>query len=184
MSQHIPEKAKRTSQIRMACIACVGLVILSVSLAHAGDNKACGLLRPAEIESALGTKVTSWNSSPLPETMPGSAGNNNAEMCSASTSNATLLLRLAKKTGATGREAKGIAIARQMGAKVEVKTSGPITCSSMIPPGNLAQYGFNTTCSVTKGEQVAAIEVTVKSEKEMVPMDKLRPLAETMATRF
>ena len=70
------------------------------------------------------------------------------------------------------------------GGKVEVKTFGQVTCSTMVPPPNLAQYGYNTTCSVLKGETVVAIEVTAKSQKDMVPMEKLRPVAEKMATRI
>ena len=54
----------------------------------------------------------------------------------------------------------------------------------MIPPKNLEQYGFNTTCSVVKGSEVAAIELTAKARKDLVPIEKLRPLAETMASRM
>jgi hypothetical protein len=71
-----------------------------------------------------------------------------------------------------------------MGGQVDVKTFGSITCSTLIPPKNLEQYGFNTTCSVVKGEQVAAVEVTTQSRQDMVPIEKLRPLAEKMAGRF
>ncbi len=72
-----------------------------------------------------------------------------------------------------------------MGAQVEMKNFGPITCSALVPPANLAaQIPFNTTCTVTKGELVAGIEVTAKSQKDMVSIDKLRPLAEKIAQRF
>jgi hypothetical protein len=71
-----------------------------------------------------------------------------------------------------------------MGATVEVKTFGPITCSTMVPPANMNQYGYNTTCSVIKGDAVAAVEVGARFRKDMVPIDKLRPLAEKLATRF
>jgi hypothetical protein len=104
--------------------------------------------------------------------------------CSTTTSVANILLRLAKKTGVQGREAQGIDNLRKMGGQVEVKTFGPITCSYLIPPKGLEQIGFNTTCSIQKGDQVAAIEVTTKSAKDMVPIDKLQPLAEKMAPHF
>ena len=46
------------------------------------------------------------------------------------------------------------------------------------------QYGFNTTCSIVKNDMVAAIEVQTKMQKDMVPIEKLQPLAEKMASRF
>ena len=70
------------------------------------------------------------------------------------------------------------------GIQVDVQTFGPITCSTMIPPENLAMYGYNTTCSVTKGTSVAAVEVTVKSKGDMVPVERLKPIAEKMAGRL
>jgi hypothetical protein len=37
---------------------------------------------------------------------------------------------------------------------------------------------------VTKDKSLAAIEITVREKKDAVPIDKLRPLAEKMATRL
>jgi hypothetical protein len=80
-----------------------------------------------------------------------------------------------------GTEKKGIEMAKQMGIQVDVKTFGPITCSTMVPPANLVQHGFNTTCTVSKATAVAGIEVQAKSQKDMVSIEQLRPLAEKMA---
>ena len=71
-----------------------------------------------------------------------------------------------------------------MGIKLESKTSGPITCVTMIPPPNLAQAGFGTTCTVKKPPMFAVIEVSVNNEKDMVPLERLRGVAEKMAGRF
>jgi hypothetical protein len=54
----------------------------------------------------------------------------------------------------------------------------------MIPAKSMEAYGFNTTCSVLKGGQVGAVEVTAKSRKDMVPIERLRPLAEKIAGRL
>jgi hypothetical protein len=81
-------------------------------------------------------------------------------------------------------EKKGIELAKQMGIQVDVKTFGPITCSTMVPPANLAQHGFNTTCTVSKPTAVAGGEVTAKSQQDMVSIERLHPLAEKMASRF
>ena len=101
----------------------------------------------------------------------------------------TVLLRLVTgldpgRDRAGGIEKQGVEIAKQKGVQVDVKTFGPITCSTMVPPANLAQYGFNTTCTVNQSTAVAGVEVTAKSLQEMVSIERLHPLAEKMASRF
>jgi hypothetical protein len=150
-------------------------VLWSVPLPAAGANKACGLLTPSELETVLGAKVTLSG---------GNAGN--VELCTGRTPTVTVMLRVFKRTndpsGAT--EKAGIEAARQTGAQVDVKTFGPITCSAVVPPAKLAQYGFNTTCSVRRAPMFAVIELTATSQKDAVPIEKLHALAEKMAGRF
>jgi len=146
----------------------------------ADGNKACGLLTPAELEAVLGAKVTLRGGGPM------AAG---VALCTGQTSTATLMLRLATgldpgRDRSGGTEMKGIEIVKKMGAQVEVKTFGPMTCSTVVPPASLAQYGFNTTCTVGKATAVAGIEVQAKSQKDMVSIERLRPLAEKMTSRF
>ena len=106
-------------------------------------------------------------------------------MCMGQVPTARVLLRLAPGPAGDGSaERAGIDAARQMGAEVEVKTFGPITCSTMVPPPSLAEHGFNTTCTVRKANAVAGVEVTAKTRKEMLSIEKLRPLAELMVSRF
>jgi len=134
-------------------------------------GKACALLTQAEIETALGTT--------LPKLTP------SGPFCMAKGSTVSVTVRLAKQTGAPGNEEKGLEMMKQMGVQVEVKKFGPITCSTLTPPANLAaQFGFNTTCSVIKQGTVAAIEVAAPSRQNMAPIEKLRPLAEKMAGRL
>jgi hypothetical protein len=141
------------------------------------QNRACNLATTDELQSVLGAKVTAFKGT--------SVSGSNAELCTGETPTATVLLRLAKRSPqGTGKEAKGAAMMKKMGGKVEVKTFGPITCSTLIPPPNLTQIGFNTTCSVEKNAEVAAIEVTAKDQKDMIAMEKLLVLAEKMAGRF
>jgi hypothetical protein len=153
------------------------LIVLLGSLpGFAEENKACGLATPAELESVLGSKVGTLRASSLP------AGD--AQMCSGGTPQAQVLLRLARrKAGSEGKEAKGALIAKQMGAQVDVKTFGLVTCSTFIPPESM-RAGYNTTCTVKKGDMVAGIEITVKTRAAMVTIDKLRPIAEKMPSRF
>jgi hypothetical protein len=163
----------RTSQIAALAIITVAHLSLFPARARAdGDSKACGLLTSAEVEAALGAKVSNFT--------VGAGG-----FCYASAPTVTVMVRVAKKSAASGREAKGIEMAKQMGARVDVQKFGATTCSTLVPPANLVQaMGFNTTCSIDKGDSVAAVEVTAKSQANMVSIEKLRPLAEKMTARF
>ena len=163
--------------------AAVAALLLATSVAamavpgKAADNKACQLLTAAELEPVTG-KLTSFNST---------LDTPDAQMCTARGQKGTVMLRWArkkpgKKPGIS--EARVAEAAKEMGAKVEVKTFGPITCSTFIPPKGMTLVGPNTTCSVTRENQVAAVEITVNKQKDMVSIEKLRPLAKKLATRF
>jgi hypothetical protein len=139
--------------------------------------RACGMLTPAEFETGIGLKVTGL--APAPGAVAG------AEICNGEAPVGAVMLRLAKKSpGADEKAAKGLEMARKMGAQVEVKISDGATCSTIVPPSALAQYGFNTTCSLEGGGQVAAVEVTARAAKDQVPMERLRALALKMKGRF
>jgi hypothetical protein len=139
----------------------------------AETNRACGLATAAELEAALGGKVSALTGGP------------GSPFCSAATPTVTVMLRVAKKTGRSpAAAAQGLALMKQMGAQVDVKTYGPITCSSIVPPKGKEAYGFNTTCSVDKATEVAAVEVTAKVQRDMVPIEKLHAVAEKIAGRF
>jgi hypothetical protein len=141
----------------------------------ADANKACALVTPAELEAALGEKVT----------LKPQSGTGSVAMCTGTSPKANVLLRVAAKREGSGDAAKaGVEMMRKQGYQVDVKMFGPITCSTMEPPANLAGHGFNTTCSVTKGTLVAAIEVTAKAKADVIPIERLKPVAEKMAGRF
>lgn len=176
MAQQIRKTGKWLSEVVLT-----GTLMVALATQAAAANKACELLTASELQTALGATVTLKG-----DGAPGAAG---LELCRGETPTAVVLLRLATglnpgrdRSGATERA--GIEAAKKRGAQVDVKIFGPITCSTIVPPANLAQYGFNTTCAVTKPTAVAAIEVTAKSQKDMVAIDKLRVLAEKMAGRF
>ena len=165
---------------RILMVGSIGLVMTLFS-AHANAaeaNQACGLATPAEIESALGSSIVL---NPM--------GGGKAEFCTGQVPNAKVVLRLASgldpgrdRSGA--KEKAGLEMMKKMGAQVEVKSLGPIVCSTVVPPAGKEQMGYNTTCTVSKDTAVAGIEVTAKSQKDMVSIERLRPLAEKMAGRF
>lgn len=155
--------------------------------AHTTD--ACGLLTPAEVEAATGLKVEALST---PGAAPGGL------FCMGQAPTATVTLRIgnkpaaskggASKGGASASNADGtqaLEVVRRMGAVVERKSFGRITCTTLMPPPNMAaQLSYSTTCGVTKGTLVAAIEVAAKAQKDMIPIEKLRPLAKKMGTRL
>lgn len=142
------------------------------------ENKACTLATPAELKSALGLKI--------PTLQEQKSGSDDESICTGHTSGGvTVILRLAKRSNAIGEtEATGAKVAKNLGFEVETKTFGPVTCSTMKPGPRIASYGLNTTCSVLKNGQVAAIEVIAVNPRDTVSIDKLRPLAEKMGERF
>jgi hypothetical protein len=162
---------------QLLSVAFIGVLTLCVPGGARADGKACALASPAELQALLGTTVSGLS----PMGMPGAA----TSICMGNTPSASVMLRLAPRLNrGSATEAAGIAIVKKMGAQVEVKTVGAITCSTIIPPASLADRGFNTTCSIAKSTQVGAIEITAKSQKDMVTMDRLRQLAEKIAGRF
>jgi len=135
---------------------------------------ACYLVTSGELESLLGAKITSGLTTHDSDT---------THFCSGSTAKATFTLRMAKQRASSAdAAAEGVKLMRQMGAQVDVKTFGPITCSTIIPPNE--KGSFNTTCSVVKNGQVGAIEIAVKKRGDMIPIEKLKPIAEKMQTRM
>jgi len=153
------------------------LVTLFVpALLTAADNNACKLLTATELEPVVGGKLSAFKGESY----------SSADVCTATSDNAKVLLRWfrGKKDSSPDAAAKGLEIAKKMGATVDVKTFGPIVCSTIIPPKGQEFSGFSTTCSVSKAANVAAVAITVKARRDMVSIDKLHPLAEKMAGRF
>ena len=152
----------------LASIACAS------SLAALGQGKACALATPAELETVLGTKATL-----NPATMGGT------DACSAKAGATAVVMRLIQRTGEPPSEKTrqaGVEAVKKMGATVETKTFGPIYCMAITPSAQMAAHGYTTTCTVSKHPMYAVIEV--KTEKQGMPMDKLRPIAEKMSSRF
>ena len=145
-------------------------------VAQTSPGKACGLVTESEIQSVLGAKVTLKN---------GAIGD--VQTCNGEAPTATMTIRLFRRTGdpSGAKEKAGIEAIKKMGAQVDVKSSGGTTCMTTVPPANMAQYGLSTSCTVTnKAPMFAIIEIQAKTQKDMASMEKLRSVAEKMATRF
>ncbi len=146
------------------------------------NANACSLATTDELRAALGAKMVGLllSADDLRAALGYPGG---VSTCSGDTPAAAIGLRLTTGSGPEGAEAAGIEAAKKMGAQVEVKTDGPITCWTTIP-ANLAQLGFKTTCSVSKNGSVAAIEVIAWSRQDMVSIERLRSVAKKMTGRF
>jgi len=173
----------RTFSRWMAVAVCAGTITAMVpaTVEAADDRKVCELLTASELESLFGAKVVLKSDGRVP--------GGKTVVCTGQAPTAAVMVRLVTgldqgRDRSGSKEMKGIEVAKQMGAQVDVKTFGPITCSTIIPSESLAAHGFNTTCTVSKETAVAGIEVQTKSQKDMISIDRLRPLAEKMAGRF
>ena len=157
------------ARIRAASLASI---LCAVSCAALGQGKACALATPAELE-VLGGKATM---------SPGTMGT--VDVCNGKAGTTNVLIRLLKRSGDAPKsnEHPGVEAVKKMGATVETRTFGPIFCMAVTPNAQMAAYGFTTTCTVSKHPMYAVIEV--KTEKQGMPIDKLRPIAEKMSSRF
>ena len=174
-------RVRGSGLIAVMCAAIVTVSVQGTSAATGDNNKACGLLRASEIESILGAKVALNGSA----TMPGGT----TQICTGQASNARIMLRLVTgsdpgRDRSGGKEKAALEIVKQMGGQVEVKTFGPIVCSTLEPPVSKQQMGYNTTCTVSKDTAMAGIEVTASNKQAMLPIERLRPLVEKMMGRF
>jgi hypothetical protein len=146
-----------------------------VPASHAAD--ACALLKPAEIGAALGGKAGAFAPSAA---APG------ASFCRGQVGKFSVLVRIGtRKPGDTGeKEKKGIEMVRRMGAQVEVKTEGDLTCSKLSSPPQLAELGNSVTCTVIKAGNVVGVEVSAAAAADLPAIGPVRSLANTAASRL
>ena len=169
-------RSTQVSLLLMAVAITIGSALHPLA-AQTPTSDACRLVTEAEFESVLGGKVT-----------PQSTSIGEVQTCSARAQASSATVRLFKRTGdpSGAKEQAGIEALKKMGAQVDVKTSGGITCVTTVPPANMAaRMGFGTSCTVmSKAPIYAVIETRATSQKDLVPMEKLRSVAEKMAGRM
>ena len=155
------------------------LIVASCSIAGAQAKNPCTFLTPAEIESVLGIKVsglTTPSQMGVTQTCGGVAKNRMSVTLMYVTSNQ----KVADPMGYL--EAESRKSANSIGAKMDVRKSGNILCTTLIPP---KQGPYATQCMVLKPpNSMAAITVMVTTQQEMVSIDKLLLLSQKMIGRF
>ena len=108
----------------------------------ADANKACRLLTPSELEGVLGGNVIMKGSDPVP--------GGKTEICTGQAPTTSVMLRLVTgldpgRDRSGNKEKAGIELfKKKMGAKVDMKTFGPVARSTIEPPVEQMQKGINT----------------------------------------
>jgi hypothetical protein len=165
-----------TAACRLSTFVAVLLLLVAPASWPQTAPGACALVTESDVQSVLGTKV---------DLTPGSLGE--TQTCTGQNPAALVVVSLFTRTADSfeQREKVRIDALKTMGAQVDVKTSGGITCVTSVFPPNSTHHAFSTSCTVmSKAPKFAKIEVTAGAQKDMVPSEKLRTLAEKMATRF
>mgnify|MGYP001585187539 CR=1 FL=1 len=139
---------------------------------------ACKLLTAGEIEAVVGGKVVRTGV----ETTE-ALKDKTKEVCTMGSGTSFVMVRrFAKKDADTKSASEGIKEAKKMGLKMTEEKHGNTTCSTII--GNSRTPAYITGCLVDKGGFIVGVEVQATSEAQMVPVSKLRPLAEKAASRL
>ena len=163
-------------------ILAVALVLL-VAPAHAQQaSSACKLLPVADIEAALGGKVSrqpvgasQGGMDTCAVEMPGKSGVRTV---------ATIVVKdlpmdaaelLRRRNAGTAREQQW----KSAGARLEEKTFGDAIC---IMSGRPGVHG-HSTCSIPRGKGYVEVDVAASVE-ELVPLDTVRALVQKAATRL
>jgi hypothetical protein len=169
-------------------ITVFALVLLAASLPAFAQVDPCKLLTQAEIENALGGKLSAYSgNSPMSAATPTCAGGVLSKRMS-------VMVMFAKgdaKAAADPKWADPLGYLEQISrqsadsikAKMEAKRFGSsMLCTTLIPP---KQGPYSTQCMVVKVPSgMATITVMVRAQQEMASMETLRPLAEKMLGRF
>jgi hypothetical protein len=160
-------------------------VLLFCSLPACAQVNPCSLLTTAEIESMVGVKLSGFggNSQMPVATCSGVAKNHLSVMVMFSPGDSAKANdpKWADPLGYLEQMARQSA--NSVKAQFDAKRFGSsILCTALIPP---KQGPYTTQCmAVKKPTGMATITVLVGAQQDMVPMDKLRPLAEKMLARF
>ena len=168
-------------------IAVFAFVLLALSLPACAQVNPCSLLTPAEIESVVGAKLSGYGgNSAMSATIPTCSG--------VMPNRASVMVMFAAgdaKTAADPKWADPLGYLEQLGrqsansvkAQFEAKRFGSsILCTALIPP---KPGPYSTQCmAVKKPTGMATITILVRAQEDMVPMDKLRVLAEKTLGRF
>lgn len=193
-SLHIPATLLRKTIVTFLLLAAFSSPQVAVSQPISSSEKACILLKPAELEAVLGGKIAS------PMTGTEAPFHKDAKhdhdgvlyMCNAGVgSRGVSLMYGTQPATAEGKkrgEAKGKAAMEKMrktGYIIEERAFGEIKCFTILPRSNKPGPAYVvTSCGVAKGRYFFSLSVSPQSAKDVLPIEKLKPLAEKATARL
>jgi hypothetical protein len=183
-----------TSVVSSAVLAAVG-VSGAQAKGPVRSTEACTLLTSAELENALGVKgERPLVGMEIPFTKDATHDHAGSLFtCQGKIGDRFVLVTFGSRpVTAEGRKRAEDRIAqsqeelRTKGYTVRTESQGGVDCWTMAaPPGDTsAQAMFGTTCGGVKGADFYAITVSANGRDDIIPIGKLRILAETAASRL
>jgi hypothetical protein len=159
------------------------------------SDKACSLIAPAELDRAIGaTPGDALVGMEIPFTKDATHDHDGSLFtCQGKVGDRFVLVTFGSKPvtregrkRAEERVARSQDELRKKGYTIHSDGRGGIECWTMAaPPGDAsAQAMFGTTCGGEKGANFYSITVSANSTTEIIPIAKLRALAETAAARL
>jgi hypothetical protein len=154
--------------------------------------KACSMLSISEVEEVIGAKVTNSTEGDIPyKKGPNSDHEGTLMTCNWKMDGRSVSLVYSTKSvtveGKKQRENK-ISTSQEAliseGYKVDKKDFGNMRCSTMAPPAQQAVKQFSTTCGTEKGRMFVTVSASASGQDDLVPMEKIKTLAEKAASRL
>jgi hypothetical protein len=183
----IPNHWKMT----LVLLLLAALVAPAVFWAQSGP-KACSLLTASEVEGVMGAKVTSSSEGDIPYTK-GPNSDHDGTLMTCNWKMGTRSVSLVYSTGQVTAEGKrlgenktkaSVEVLMKEGYKIDKKDFGSMKCSTMVAPTQQAMKLFSTTCGTEKGRMWVTVSASASGQSDLVPMEKIKTLAENAASRL
>jgi hypothetical protein len=154
--------------------------------------KACSMLSISEVESVMGTKVTSSTEGDI-HYKKGPKSDHEGILMTCNWKVGARSVSLVYSTAPVTAEGKkqgerqikaSEETLMQEGYKVDKKDFGSLKCSTLVAPAQQAVKQFSTTCGTEKGRMFVTISASASGEGDLIPMEKIKTLAEMAASRL
>jgi hypothetical protein len=151
--------------------------LVGVSPLALGQNKACDLTSPEELQATLGAKPA----------LKGTTQDNGVEVCTGKAAGSTVTIRLypKKDDAEQEKETAKLDALKKAGATVEARRVAGFNCMEIRPGGKAVREPYRTSCwtnATTRLPRYAVIEVSNPSTA--LEMKRLVPLAESIAAKL
>jgi hypothetical protein len=143
-----------------------------------GIPDACKLLSHAEIQSAFGVTATGFEHATT-------FRDGSTSICQGSVGGATVTLRVSIESEQDSANERTIGqMMSGSGGEVDTVTTGAVTCTTMVPPQSMVEYGFDSMCKISQGGREVAVQASTRDRKAIVPVTALRQLVTLAGSRF